>query len=228
MDIKNTNKTKGKTDFIFDLTPGKIIDLQLNTPVLARLKLVLVGYDVGNYIILKYPAISKPTEYADVLTVGNVAIVRYIVEGEKGECVAFSTTIKSIALVNEKLIFLEYPKQVENRQLRSIQRMQTHIPTQISVSSAKTTDTTINGVIVDISSEGCQFVFKSDSGNKQVKKVAIKVTINSPNGSTPTTIVALVRNSRYQGGKIFVGIQFEEKQKTKVQNLIDALALDVF
>jgi c-di-GMP-binding flagellar brake protein YcgR len=221
------NKPIHKSAFILDLLPGKLIDLQFNMPVLVRLKFTLVGYDIGNYIVLKLPTTVNASEYRDVLTSGNIAIVRYIVEGDKGECVAFSTTIKSIIQVPEKLIFLEYPTQVENRQLRNKQRLKTHIPAQISQRKTDVTTATISGAIVDISLEGCQFVFKPTSSEKQVKKVKIIMAINSANNGQPIVINAIVRNSRYQRGKIFVGVQFEPKDKQLIQNLLNALALDL-
>lgn len=229
MEIQAPTKSAKKSDFILDLIPGKIIDLQINMPVVVRLKLALVGYDIGNYLILKYPQRAKASDYADVLTVGNIAIVRYIVEGAKGECVAFATTIKSISQVPEKFIFLEYPKQVENRQLRNQQRLQTNLPAQIGlvIKDSNASQTTLSGIIVDISAKGCQFIFKAKSADTQVKKCAIVVVINLLNEPEPVKLMAIVRNSRYQRGKVSVGIQFDNKDERRIENLIHTLSIDL-
>ena len=100
---------------LFELHPGRSLDLQINHPVPLRLKLILVGYELGKYIILKYPKVARSSDYKDVLIEGNVMIVRYLMEGNKGECFAFRSSIKHISLNPEKLIFLEYPKQIENQ-----------------------------------------------------------------------------------------------------------------
>ncbi|SQD80540.1 flagellar brake protein [Moritella yayanosii] len=56
---------------LFELGPGKMLDLQINNPLPVRLKSSLVGYDIGRYIILKYPRVAKKSEYSDVLIEGT-------------------------------------------------------------------------------------------------------------------------------------------------------------
>jgi len=114
-DINSSEKVQ-----IFELQPGKMMDLQINNPVPLRLKLTLVGFDIGKYILLKYPKVTSTSEYKDVLIEGNVMIVRYLMEGNKGECFAFRSTIKHITTYPEKFIFLEYPKKIENDQFSSL------------------------------------------------------------------------------------------------------------
>ena len=81
---------------LFELGPGKMLDLQINNPLPVRLKLSLVGYDLGRYIILKYPRVANNSEYNDVLIEGNGVIVRYLLEGDKDECFAFSSSVRSV------------------------------------------------------------------------------------------------------------------------------------
>lgn len=213
--------------FILDLMPGKVMDLQFNSPTLVRLKLPLIGYEIGRYLIVKYPGGSLK-EYADVLQAGNGVVVRYIIEGIKGECVAFATTIRSISTIGDKLIFLQYPKVVENRQLRSSQRQQTHIPAKIEMlkESGETSGLAISGIIKDISEKGCQFSFKSGGSNTQVKKAPIVLSIFSGANTKPVSINAIVRNSRNEHGIVYVGIQFENKPNRSLNELLQTLAID--
>ncbi len=95
---------------IFELQPGKHMDLQINHPVSLRLRLTLVGYELGKYILLKYPRVTKTSEYNDVLVEGNVMIVRYLMEGNKGECFAFRSAIKNISTYPESYCFLNILK----------------------------------------------------------------------------------------------------------------------
>lgn len=90
-----------------------MIDIQFNNPIQVRFKLTLIGYDTGKYLILKYPAQAGKNDYSDILVEGNGAIVRYIIEDERGECVAFSTSILAISFRPERLIYLAYPKKIE-------------------------------------------------------------------------------------------------------------------
>lgn len=209
----------------FELQPGKNVDLQINNPVPLRLKLSLVGYELGRYIILKYPKGSSTSEYRDVLTEGNVLIVRYLMEGNKGECFAFRSTIKNITQYPEKLLFIEYPKKIENRQLRLQQRTSIHIPATIMLEDS--TDkgiTEISGVIADISAKGCGFTFKAKTEKANVNKRDIFVCLQNHQGEC-VQIPARVRNSRNEKGMVSVGIQFLDDEKI-VPNLLSQLLIE--
>ncbi len=214
--------------FVIGLMPGKIMDIQINSPCLVRLKLPLIGYELGNYLILKYPASFNVQEYSDVLQEGNTVVVRYIIEGIKGECVAFSTTIRSISTIHEKLIFLNYPKKVENRQLRSAQRQQSHIPAKIEMISdeGQAIGNAITGVIKDISDKGCQFSFKSAGVNTKAKKANVVLSIFFGANAEAVQVRAVVRNSRNEQGVIYVGIQFEEQRNKALEELLESISIE--
>ncbi|MBL4942237.1 MAG: flagellar brake protein [Colwellia sp.] len=195
---------------IFELQPGKSMDLQINHPVPLRLKLQLVGYDIGKYILLKYPRVTSTSEYKDVLVEGNVMIVRYLMEGNKGECFAFRSTIKHITIYPEKFLFLEYPKKIENRQLRTQQRTSIHIPAVIMIEEDENNkEMRINGAISDISLKGCGFSFKSKSSSTNVNKRKVFICLQSPAG-VDMKISSEVCNSRNKQGVVNVGIKFLE------------------
>ena len=195
---------------IFELQPGKPMDLQISHPVSLRLKLTLVGYELGRYIILKYPPITATSQYKDVLVEGNVMIVRYLLEGNKGECCAFRSSIKAITTYPEKLIFLEYPKKIENRQLRMQQRTSIHIPAIIMIEGDDVAkEVKISGSISDISLNGCGFLFKSKRTTTNVNKRKIFVCFQDPKGKE-MKILSQVCNSRNEQGVVSVGIQFLE------------------
>ena len=207
---------------IFELQPGKNLDLQINHPVSLRLKLTLVGYELGKYILLKYPKVMSTSQYSDVLVEGNVMIVRYLMEGNKGECFAFRSTIKNISTYPEKLLFLEYPKNIENRQLRMQQRTSIHIPAAIMIEKDDTNaEMKINGAISDISLKGCGFTFKSKSSTTNVNKRKVFVCMQSPSGAE-MKIAAQVCNSRNDQGIVNVGIQFIEENEL-LPELLDQL-----
>jgi len=205
LDVVSSEKTQ-----IFELQPGKTMDLQINHPVSLRLKLILVGFEIGKYILLKYPKVTSTSEYNDVLVEGNVVIVRYLMEGNKGECFAFRSAIRNISIYPEKLLFLEYPKKIENRQLRTQQRTTIHIPAVIMIEEDENNkEMRINGAISDISLKGCGFSFKSKSSTTNVNKRKVFICLQSPAGAE-MKISAQVCNSRNENGVVSVGIQFLE------------------
>ncbi|TYK66534.1 flagellar brake domain-containing protein [Colwellia echini] len=214
-----------KTTQLFELQPGKNLDLQISNPLSVRLKVPLIGFELGNYIILKYPKVANKLEYKDVLVEGNVVIVRYLMEGNKGECFAFRSTIKNITQYPEKFIFLEYPKNIENRQLRLQQRASIHLPATIMMEdSTSKKSTQITGVIGDISAKGCGFSFKTESLNAKVNKRDIFVCLQSP-ADGEVKIPARVCNSRNENGTVSVGIQFID-EGTIVPKLLTQLFIE--
>ncbi|GAA5133509.1 PilZ domain-containing protein [Thalassotalea piscium] len=209
---------------VFELLPGKILDVQLNHPLQVRLKLPLIGYVMGQYIILKYPSVVKDTDYEDVLKEGNVAIVRYLLEGDQGKCFAFRATIRNVTKRPDKFLILNYPKRIENRQLRLHQRVMTHLPAAISVTENDESTSQIQGMIVDISLKGCGFTFKAPNETVSVNKRDVVVLIKYANDEQ-IKIPAKVCNSRNEKGKVSVGIQFAEGDK-QVEALLENLFID--
>lgn len=208
---------------LFELGPGKMLDLQINNPLPVRLKLALVGYELGRYIILKHPRTSNSLEYSDVFIEGNRVIVRYLLEGDKGECFAFSSSIRHVCQYPEKLLFLEYPKEIENRQLRTLQRTSIHLASSIKLNDdSKNKSATISGVIVDISADGCCFSFKAQSDRTTVKKRDVLVCIQSPVDGE-IKIPATVCNSRNEQGEVSVGIKFMD-----ASNMVPKLLSQLF
>ena len=216
---------QSEPSLLFELQPGKTLDLQINHPVPLRLKLTLVGYELGKYIVLKYPKVARASDYKDVLIEGNVMIVRYLMEGNKGECFAFRSSIKSISLSPEKLLFLEYPKKIENRQLRTQQRTSIHIPSAIMIEGKGKDDSArISGIIGDISAKGCGFTFQSKSEKTKVNKRDILVCIQSPIDGE-VQVPAKVCNSRNVNGTVSVGIKFID-DRNQVPKLLSQLFIE--
>jgi hypothetical protein len=214
--------------FINHLTPGKVIDLQLGGLSGVRIKPTVIGIDLGRYLLVKFPSKLNTADYKDVLLTGNGVIVRFIVEGAHGECVAFTTTIQHVLTVPERLIFLNYPTRIENRQLRTHQREKTHLPAQIAQnkSGKQLSNNSINGYIVDISQHGCQFAFKAINSQNGVKKCPVYIAITLVGYDTPLIVSAHVKNFRIENGYILVGILFDESSIDKISILLNELAID--
>lgn len=214
--------TSSEETQIFELQPGQSMDIQINHPASLRLKLALVGYELGNYILLKYPRVTNTSEYSDVLVEGNVIIARYLMEGNKGECCAFRSAIKGVSTYPEKFLFLEYPNKIENRQLRAQQRTSIHIPAIMMIEEDENNqEMKIDGALSDISLNGCGFLFKSKSNNTNVNKRDIYICIQSPTG-VDLKLSARVCNSRNDKGVVSVGIQFLEADK-RLPELLEQL-----
>lgn len=218
-------------EFINQLTPGKVIDLQLGGLSFVRIKPTVIGIDAGRYILVKFPNKLNHADYKDVLLSGGGVIVRYILEGLNGECVAFSTTIQHVLSKPDRLIFLNYPTHIENRQLRTQQREKTHLPALISLTNTENTYTDkginigIGGYLIDISAQGCQFSFTPSAGKGGIKKCPVNIAITIVGQDAPCIIRAHVKNNRLENGQMLVGILFDESSLDKVSMLLDEMAI---
>ena len=204
----------------FELLPGKLLDIQINFPVTVRKKLTLVGYELGKYLVLKWPKSANKNDYNDVLVEGNGMIIRYLLEGNSGKCYAFRTSITSIIQYPERLIFVGYPETLENRELRNQKRKETHIPASISmgVEGENTKVNKISGIINDVNIKGCGFSFKASNDKVKVNNRDITVWFNSLNNEVKK-VSAKVCNSRNDKGLVSVGIQFCDDEKVIVSTL---------
>lgn len=210
------------------LRPGDMIDAQFASATKVRTKLQLVGFDTGQYLLLKQPNPRKEGSYVDVLFEGNPVIVRLVLEGETGECIAFKTKIRAVSSIPFKLLYLDYPTEVENRALRAQKRVSTHIPVDVTPDNSQmsTRKKLASGVIVDISSAGCRIVFKAaqnDAGN--VTHMNIKVVIGSGSQKEPLILSGQIMNQRKDQGMISVGVRFTDDH-AHIATVFDHLLID--
>ncbi|KPD21178.1 flagellar brake domain-containing protein [Idiomarina abyssalis] len=209
------------------LRPGDMIDVEFAAATKVRTKLQLVGFDTGNYLLLKQPNPRTDGSYADVLFEGNPVIVRLVLEGETGECIAFKTNIRAVSNIPFRLLYLDYPKQVENRALRAQKRVRTHIPVDVTADNSQTDSRKklASGVVVDISSAGCRILFKAQSEGSNVTHMNIKISIGSGSQKDLLTLSGQIMNQRKERGMISVGVRFTDDE-AHINNVFDHLLID--
>jgi len=210
------------------LRPGDMIDVEFASAAKVRTKLQIVGFETGKYLLLKQPNPRTEGSYADVLFEGNPVIVRLVLEGETGECIAFKTKIRAVTNFPFRLLYLEYPQEVENRALRAQKRVRTHIPVDVTADSSQSDNKKklASGVIVDISSAGCRILFKAtpnEAGN--VTHMNIKVSIGSAAQKELLTLSGQIMNQRKERGMISVGVRFTDED-SHINTVFDHLLID--
>jgi len=222
---------------IFELLPGQLLDVQLEQLADVRLKLPLIGYAFGQYIILKYPVGIRTHDYTEALSVGRSVFIRYLApvtasiestaeEQQQGECFSFDSTIKSIVQLPEKCFVIEYPLHIYNRQLRRHARTQAHLPAKLKFIGSELLSllSEFQGIIVDISPRGCGFSFKTSEKLSNLKNQQLTLYVQSPIEGE-LAIVARVCNQRYENGKMTLGIQFTANS-AKVERLLVHLFIE--
>lgn len=202
------------------LMPGAPVELQFTLPSNVRIRTTLVGYEKGKYLIIRQP---ESRQYYDVMTEGNVVVMRFLLEGEAGECVACKAPIKSLVSFPARLLFIEYPTYVENRSLRSKQRIATHILARMSPKNSP--DELHDGVVCDISPAGCKLRFHADEMVRGVNKIPIVITIQKPGSEEALQLNGKVMNQRREDGTIGVGVLFTDPHEIVV-TLLDQLYIN--
>ncbi|MCA1930997.1 flagellar brake protein [Rheinheimera sp.] len=203
------------------LHPGSVVDLQFSQPSSLRIRTSLVGYEKSRYLILKLPPQVIEGGYKDIFVEGNMTVVRCLLEGELGECIAFKAMIKTISHHPVHLLFLEYPQHIENRSLRAKQRVRAFIPAYVNPvqqGALPETFSLYNGFVIDISPCGCRFSIKTPAEADQINKVSVLMELLIPGEEERIQIPGEIMNCHQELQELSLGIKFElpERQVAKM------------
>ncbi|NVK24039.1 MAG: flagellar brake domain-containing protein [Gammaproteobacteria bacterium] len=198
-----------------NLRPGALIGIEFNSELSLRIKGKLIGFDEGNYLIV---SLSKSTlrDYADIIQEGVGCIVRTIVEGDAGQCVAFRSNVELISVRPKGLVFISYPRAIETSNLRKESRQTTQIPVTFvhrdqAISSALFDNkTAITGYIKDVSSGGCRIMANWDDSNPDINKVPVYLNVTVSNGSHIVLKASIRNQNRITPATVSIGLSFVE------------------
>ncbi|OBT06772.1 hypothetical protein A9267_12770 [Shewanella sp. UCD-FRSSP16_17] len=179
-----------------------------------RIKGRVVGAQTGKYFLLALPKTVFRTQES-MLVEGQTVVVRSIIEGNTGACVAFKVRIQSVSRAPYYLLFIDFPKKLEMINLRKQARLSTHLPASLSVQQANSEQHSqlLTGTIHDISISGCRF--KTDSQPKTLHHLdrLIELAISLDASTVPLKIKAKVSNSNAgRNGVLSLGIEFLSEQ----------------
>ncbi|WP_153915922.1 PilZ domain-containing protein [Shewanella sp. TC10] len=194
-----------------------------------RIKGRVVGAQAGKYFLLALPKTVFRTQ-ENMLVEGHTVVVRAIIEGDTGACVAFKVRIQSVSRAPYYLLFIDFPNKLEMINLRQQARLSTLLPASLRVQQANSeqhsqalaktalsekalNETVLTGTIHDISVSGCRF--KADSQSKVLHHLdrLIELDISLDASSVPLTIKAKVTNSNAgRNGTLSLGIEFLSEQ----------------
>ena len=203
------------------LHPGSLVDLQFSQPSSLRIRTSLVGYEKNRYLVLKLPQQVIDGGYKDIFAEGNMTVVRCLLEGELGECIAFRAMIKTVSHHPVHLLFLEYPQEIENRSLRAKQRIRAFIPAYVSPveqGALPETFSLYNGFVIDISPCGCRFSMKLHAHASQINKVAVMMELLVPGEEERIQLPGEIMNCHLELQDLSLGIKFDlpERQVAKM------------
>ena len=205
------------------MRPGMPLDLQVVSPTATkRVRTEFIGMEGTRCLIIKFPDEGKWGNLRDAIYPDNSMVVRYILEDETGEIVAFKVKITLVLSKPGNYVFTTFPLSLQSHELRSEQRSQTQVP--VSVSDAQFDTHLAQGTLMDLSNSGCRIgVDKKTQDNAISTKQKIKIAIKLADG-TAKSLTGTVMNVRSDGVKNYYGIKFEESESA-VEALLTQLLL---
>lgn len=193
------------------MRPGMPLDLQVVSPTATkRVRTEFIGMEGTRCLIIKFPDEGKWGNLRDAIYPDNSMVVRYILEDETGEIVAFKVKITLVLSKPGNYVFTTFPLSLQSHELRAETRSQTQVP--VTLLEASTNTPLCKGTLMDLSNSGCRV-----GVNKKAQKVAIatkqklKILIKLNDGSSKS-LVGTVMNLRTDEVTNFFGVKFEESE----------------
>jgi len=157
------------------MRPGMVVDLQVSgASSTKRVRTEFVGTHGTGNMIIRFPDEGKWGSLRDAIFKDNTMIVRYILEDDTGEVIAFKIKVILVLTKPSRLIFTTFPLAIQNHDLRTEQRAQIRIGATIL---DVTEDSEIcNCLVKDISPQGWRIsVERVAKGARPTVKQQIKM-----------------------------------------------------
>jgi len=185
----------------------------------AQLETELIETESDKRLKIKLPPIYTVTDTSKLIYKGNTIFVRY---QRWGSLLGFQSQIIDFDLDNEKSITIDYPKKLENYELRRSKRIDCYLPVYVKIGSDK-----INGNIINISKDGCLIAIDSDElgGNKSFIQIDAKIDINFhlPQVENGFNVVVAQRNLVVGKQGIRIGVEYIDMDTNSQADLNDFL-----
>lgn len=186
--------------------------------VAFRFKSVFVGMESDEYLIIKTPMVPSDAPFSSIkhkLFPGTQIVVRYLY---KGTVFGFQSKLIEAISAPVRLLFVEYPKIIENYDLRSQERTDCFLPAKIEIR-----DEEEHGAILDISEKGCRCLIKALKGEKlpstQIDE-RVTLTCQFPGIEGEQVVSGNVKNISRDKQEMILGIEFREIA-ARVKDIID-------
>jgi c-di-GMP-binding flagellar brake protein YcgR len=185
-----------------------------------RFKSEVVGIDGESYLIIKTPAALSAGLARSHLAPGNEVVVRYLY---RGTVWGFRSSILQSLVGRFRVVFITYPTEVENYDLRAAERIDARIPAAVSCR-----DRTVGGMILDLSVTGARLVYKTGGENppKPELEETVRISAHFAGAADSCAIEAVVRNRSEDATRIVLGLEFRNLEPATTEQ-IDRYIRDV-
>jgi c-di-GMP-binding flagellar brake protein YcgR len=209
------------------MSKTKILNIDIGTPmqlafetVRYRLKSDFVGMMHQSLLIVSMPPSKSVPNATTLYSKGTETIIRFVYQGI---AYGFSTTILRALYKPAKLLFLDYPKDIEIYQLRNYERVLCLLPVGLKL----TKNETVLGHVTDISKEGCQFSAENDVFyNKHelpAKENNYSISLRLPGFENTISISCQVMNINQTKEQVKIGLKYVSMSDDSRERLYDFL-----
>lgn len=181
----------------------------------------LSGMERGKYLMLQLPRISG---LSDELYAERVVKVRYIHEGH---VFGFRSAVLSYQVIPFRLLFLQFPKTVEQFNLRRGQRVDCYIPA--TVEFPKGLERSFRAMLTNISSGGSRAALDATGqrlpGIELGTEVGLKFKVVGTD--LDVNVRAQIKSTDADGTRMFLGLNFvdlAEDDRAAIQDYVDSVS----
>ncbi len=207
---------------IFALNRSEGIYIDIGTQIYLEIEgvsfsvpTIFIGMLRDEFMITTLPKRYKTVK--NKLFPGNKMVVKYLYDGS---VYAFQTSVIEILTKPIQTIAIEYPKVVQQRELRLVKRNTVVIPGRVE---AKKTSFSI--VVFDINKKGCQFKYHDKKNNMTSLREGdiLRIYCQFPGFADETGAFACVRNVRREQSQLTIGSEFQDMTKAFLMPLMHFL-----
>jgi len=189
-----------------------------------RLKSYLVGKEEGQYLIIKAPTMQNPEDF---FTKDQELVIRYVYQGR---VFGFKSPIMLCIRNSINLIFVKFPKIIEDHNLRTHKRFECSLLARLEVLTRhQNRQLRFQGSIGDLSKGGCKATIslKELEWVKEPLKIQsdVNIFLSLPGIEDELIMQGVVRSMSQDSNALSLGIQFVDlsgKVQTQIEKFIDA------
>jgi len=135
-------------------------------------------------------------------------LIRYI---HQGIMFGFRAMVNHEYIAPFQILIVDFPKQIEERNLRRSERIKTFIPISIRLPENAGP---VGGAMMDLSREGA--LLSIDEGGLPVVGETVRISLKLPSGAVIDDLDCAVRNLREPKSLRMIGVEFEAMDEKKL------------
>jgi c-di-GMP-binding flagellar brake protein YcgR len=208
------NRIKGRVDASLFL-PGTAVMFESPRLLDSRSQTFFRGCKEDEYIILDFPLNDNGVPLA--LKDGLPCVVRFLFQGK---AFAFEAEIQKGVRYPYPFIFITYPTELDNINLRNSERHTVRLPVFYHHKAIEKVSSAMTGNILDLSEKGCLL----EADQSQPPDTLLFLALTLPNQKTIKNLAAKVRRVSRRDEKFQLGLMFMVSEDPDIEKIKEYLS----